>query len=111
AHNIYGNNIHCEGAFESQIISPSAIHSGDFVEQPGGGYEASPLNVYGYVYVGPGQGTHALLGGHGVYLENAKLINIIGLRANNHNADGIHVGENCSNIILSNGLVVGNNMT
>lgn len=111
AHNGAGSNIHCKGAFESQIIGCSAIHSGKFSPKAGGGYVASTLNVYGYVYEGEGLGTHELIGGHGIYLENARYITIIGARVINHNADGIHMGSSTNNIILSSGLLLANNMT
>jgi hypothetical protein len=110
AHNGAGDNIHCLGAFESQIIGCSTIDSGRFIAEEGGGYEASPLNVYGYIWVGEGQGTHKLVGGNGIYLRDCSSISILGVRINNQNADGIHM-INSTNIVFANGQINAPNMT
>lgn len=110
AHNGAGDNIHCLGASESQIIGCSTIHSGKFIAAEGGGYEASPLNVYGYIWVGEGQGTHKMVGGNGIYLRDSSRISILGVRINNQNADGIHMIDS-TNIVFANGQINQPNMT
>ena len=92
AHNGAGDNINCMGAFESQIIGASCIDSGRFVAESGGGYVASSLNPYGYVWAGEGQGTHKLVGGRGIYFHTGTYnMTLIGVRINNQNADGLRV--------------------
>lgn len=89
AHNDAGDNIHCDGAFQSQIIGCSTIDSGKFVEQAGGGYAASSLNPYGYIWVGEGNGTHELVGGNGINMQGCYDMTLVAVRVNNQNANGI----------------------
>lgn len=112
AHNGAGDNIHCDGAFESQIIGCSCIDSGRFVEQAGGGYIASKDNVYGYIYLGESQGTHALIGGNGISFKNrAYSITMMAVRVNNQNANGVCIDDGCYKITISNCQFNDNNMT
>src|SRR5690606_21826634 len=75
----------------------------------GGGYAASSQNVYGYIWVGEGLGTHEMVGGDGLFLNNSRDITIIGVRISAANANSINIGGSSARINISNCIFEGAN--